>query len=98
MSSKVYRAGEQIDAAPAVWRAIGQAPRTAATVGSGDDALIQAAYQRGLQEGRVTGETAASQKAMSQLTPVLKNLGAVVQDLAGARQRFQDQAEEATVA
>ncbi|HEY7337710.1 MAG TPA: FliH/SctL family protein [Bryobacteraceae bacterium] len=49
------------------------------------------------QQGFAAGETAGSQRANAKLEPVLAGLSAVINELAGTRRRFRNEAEEATV-
>jgi flagellar assembly protein FliH len=104
MSSRVFRGGEGVEAPAMVWRPANQpagAAKTNSLIAFSNDAdaaaRAQAAYQQGLQEGRAAAEGAANQRAAAQLAPVLANLGAVIQELAGTRKRFRMEAEEATV-
>src|SRR5262245_51667030 len=97
MSSKVYRPGDAIKIAPAVWQAVGQPAQLGAPAVQTNESATQAAHQRGLQEGRAAAEAAAMQKASAQLAPVLKNLGSMIQELSGARQRLRMESEESMV-
>ncbi|SRR5579884_2112300 len=102
MSSKLYRAGKQVEAQPVTWRrhsgAISPPPAAAPKENTADrdreiEARVAAAYQQGLS----AGEAAATQRANARLEPVLAGLNAVIAELAGARKRVRDGAEEDTV-
>lgn len=54
---------------------------------------VQAAHQRGLQEG----EAAGRQQAAAQLQPVLEKLARTIEEIAGTRSRLRHQAEEDVV-
>ncbi len=70
-------------------RRAGAQPHPAESV----EARVQAAFQRGVAEGEATAEARAGALA----APVLTNFGAIVKELAGARQNARHEAEESMV-
>jgi hypothetical protein len=59
---------------------------------------VEARTATAFQQGQASGEQAGAARANARLEPVLAGLSSVIAELAGARQRFRAEAEEATVA
>jgi flagellar assembly protein FliH len=100
MASRIL--GDTSHAAPILWRSAdvpsgGSGPAAAIPGFSGAlpnfEARLQAAYQQGL----AAGEATAAQRAGTLAAPVLQNFGAVVRELAGARQQARRESEESMV-
>lgn len=104
MSSRLFSGGLG-DAVPIEWRPAGAAaaalPRQSAPRRAGAqphpeesvEARVQAAYDRGV----AAGEATADQRAGVLAAPVLGNFGAIVKELASARKRAREEAEESIV-
>ena len=104
MSSKVYRADDQMLASPLAWRPAGgdsvQPARTQASGPGGQvaradqeremETRVQAAYA----QGHAAGEAAGTLPASERFAPVFAGLNGVVQELAGMRKRLRAEAEE----
>ncbi|PYT12093.1 MAG: hypothetical protein DMG59_24565 [Acidobacteria bacterium] len=104
MSSKVYRADDQMLASPLAWRPAGgdsvQPARTQASGPGGQvaradqeremETRVQAAYA----QGHAAGEAAGTLRASERFAPVFAGLNGVVQELAGMRKRLRAEAEE----
>src|SRR5215469_4751498 len=111
MSSRVLR-GETQPPQPMVWRRPAQAgvpnpqphqnretgPAPAASDPGIPPKEVEARTAAAYQQGYSAGEQAGTAKAHAQIEPVLASLNSVIAELAGARQRFRAEAEEATVA
>jgi flagellar assembly protein FliH len=70
------------------------AQQAAADLERATEARAAASYKQGF----AAGEAAGTQRASAKLEPVLAALSAVINELAGSRRQFRNEAEEATVA
>lgn len=109
MSSKVIRPSDPASAAALAWTPVGVAAvswaRTA-EAGKGEpvttdvrrdiDARVKAAYLQGQAEGGAAVQR-ASQEEAHKVEPVIARLNQIIQELAGARKRFRNEAEADTV-
>jgi flagellar assembly protein FliH len=110
MSSKIIRGDNPAkdDAQPIQWRVRGQAAaiRPAGTqsprAGSVEDPVepeqVKQLCANAYQQGLAAGEAASAQRAQAKLDPALASFGAMVAELAGARQKLRAEAEAAAVA
>lgn len=102
MSSKLLHGGSAVGSA-AAWRPGRASAQTSAAPAAGPDlhpaeqreldARIKSAYQQGF----TAAETAAAQNAAQRVEPVIAAFNALIQDLAGGRQKFRAEAEKDTV-
>jgi flagellar assembly protein FliH len=77
----------------------GRLAEPAAGAGEEPDCATQAAeaYRRGRAEGEAAAARLAEERAAALAAPVLANFGALVQELASARRRLRQEAEESLV-
>jgi len=111
MSSKLYRAGDAVEASPIEWRSAGAPPvfHISAKSAVGDKPRVsevhlselqreaEAHARAAYQQGMAAGEAAAMQKAQQRVEPSIHNLNAVLAEISGLRKRVRAEAEDSAV-
>ncbi len=106
MSSRLFRSGDPVNAAPVMWKHAGGAPvqdlrsapqarqQTNESVMAELERSTQARIEAAFQRGRAEGEAAGAERAARQIEPVIAGFNAIVHELASLRNRLRAEAEE----